>query len=44
MIDDIWDFLNKKKDGLIKNLCLSLKHDLVKKFFKTTRLLRKIWN
>ena len=32
MIDDIWDFLNKKKkDGLIKNLCLSLKHDLVKK-------------
>jgi len=32
MIDEIWDFLNKKrKDGQIKNLGLSLKHDLVKK-------------
>lgn len=31
MIDEIWEFLNKKKkDGDIKNLCLSLKHDLVK--------------
>lgn len=30
--DDIWEFLyQKKKIGLIKNLCLSLKHDLVKK-------------
>jgi len=30
--DDIWEFLhNKKKKGLIKNLCLSLRHDLVKK-------------
>ncbi len=30
--DDVWDFLyQKKKKGLIKNLCLSLKHDLVKK-------------
>ena len=32
MIDDAWNFLNqKKKDGLIKNLCISLRHDLVKK-------------
>lgn len=30
--DDIWEFLySKKKKGLIENLCLSLKHDLVKK-------------
>jgi aryl-alcohol dehydrogenase-like predicted oxidoreductase len=30
--DDVWEFLvKKKKDGLIKNLCLSLKHDLVRK-------------
>ncbi|MDC0951319.1 aldo/keto reductase [Candidatus Pelagibacter sp.] len=30
--DYIWEFLSeKKKNGLIKNLCLSLKHELVKK-------------
>lgn len=30
--DDVWEYLiKKKKQGLIKNLCLSLKHDLVKK-------------
>lgn len=30
--DDVWEFLiKKKKEGLVKNLCLSLKHDLVKK-------------
>ena len=30
--DDVWEFLyKKKKKGLIRNLCLSLKHDLVKK-------------
>ena len=32
MIDDAWNFLNKKKEeGLIKNLCISMRHDLVKK-------------
>ena len=30
--DDVWEFLYKmKKKGMIKNLCLSLKHDLVQK-------------
>ena len=30
--DEVWELLLKKKEqGLIKNLCLSLKHDLVKK-------------
>ncbi len=30
--DDVWEFLYKmKKKGTIKNLCLSLKHDLVQK-------------
>lgn len=30
--DDVWEFLiKKKKQGMIRNLCLSLKHDLVKK-------------
>lgn len=30
--DDVWELLFKmKKKGLIKNLCLSLRHDLVKK-------------
>lgn len=32
MIDDAWNFLNKKKEeGLIKNLCISMRHELVKK-------------
>ena len=30
--DDVWEFLyQQKKRGLIKNLCLSLRHELVKK-------------
>ena len=30
--NDVWEFLiKKKKEGKIRNLCLSLKHDLVKK-------------